>query len=62
MKLTILILFIIYLIKVYGVNKLRQKRDNIDFTTYSGKNQIRDINNTIDILTGVWLLRFLKKK
>lgn len=52
----------LWALKVYAVYKLRYKRDRIDLTTLRGKHECREINKTIDILTGAWLWSFQRKK
>lgn len=55
MKITLILLFIVYVLKTIYVFKLRQKRDRIDFTTKQGAWEIIRINNLIDYLNGAWL-------
>jgi len=59
---TLSILLLLYTIKSYIVYKMRYKRDRINLTTPTGKLQCKKMNQTIDILTGGWILSFLKKK
>lgn len=62
MRITLIILFILYLTKAYYVYKLRQKRDSINFTTKQGALEIIRINNLIDFLNGTWIFKFHRKK
>ena len=65
MKITLILLFIVYILKAIYVFKLRQKRDEIDFTTKQGAWEVIRINNLIDFLNGAWLwktLTYRKKK
>lgn len=41
---------------------LRNKRDNLNLTTYAGKLERDKLNKTIDLLTGFWLYKLLNKK
>lgn len=55
-------ILLLYILKTYIVYKLRYKRDRINLTTPTGKLECRNINKTIDVLTGAWIFSFLKKK
>lgn len=58
----IYIILSIYIINRVIVYRLRKVRDNITLTTYSGKLKCRRLNETIDILTGGWILKLKMKK
>lgn len=56
------ILIAFFIIKSIIVYRLRKVRDNINLITYSGKVKCKRLNETIDILTGGWILKLNRKK
>lgn len=58
----IYIILSIYIINRVIVYRLRKVRDNINLTTYSGKVKCKRLNETIDILTGGWILKLNRKR
>lgn len=58
----IYIILAIYIIKSIIVYMLRKKRNNINLTTPTGKLKCKRLNETIDILTGGWILKLKMKK
>jgi hypothetical protein len=58
----IYIILAIYIINRLIVYKLRKKRDYINLTTHTGKLKCKRLNETIDILTGGWILKLNKSK
>ena len=58
----IYILIAFFIIKSIIVYRLRTIRNHINLTTYSGKLKCKRLNETIDILTGAWILRLNRKK
>lgn len=56
------ILLGLYITKTIIVYRLRKVRDNINLTTYEGKLKCIRLNETIDILTGGWILKLKKRK
>lgn len=58
----IYIILALYIAKTIIVYRLRKVRDKINLTTYEGKLKCRRLNETIDILTGGWILKLKKRK
>ena len=52
LSIILLTLIVLYILKYRYTSKIRNERDNIDFTTDEGKERIKELNRKLDIANG----------